>query len=146
MDDTTCEFGVALCLERLCQPCPPPEVCGDCPEGWVHLTRNGCETCQCGPRPECDLPGELCDPGSGVDDVCYDGATCAECWDPWQPGCCSNTCSMAGCASPAPVGCFTACPPELNCPSCATGTCECDGQQWRCDAVCAETPFVCSFP
>lgn len=144
VDDTACAFGLEMCIDQFCQACPPTDVCAPCPDGWIPLTRNGCPTCQCGPPSECDRPGEVCPDGTA--DACYDGATCAEGCDAWQPGCCSNTCSAPGCPAPAPVGCFTACPPEANCQVCATSACECDGQQWVCDAICADdTPLLCSF-
>jgi hypothetical protein len=144
-DDSQCAFGAELCEGR-CFACPSTDVCPPCPDGWVPLQRNGCATCQCGPPPQCDTPGELCDP-TGPGTVCYSGASCAEGCGANVPGCCSNTCAALGCSDPAPIGCVTACRPELGCSLCATSSCSCVDSAWVCDAICVENiNGVCSYP
>jgi len=147
--DEQCTFGAAICEDRRCVDCPPTDLCGACPDGWVPLTRNGCPTCQCAPPSECDFPGDSCDPGGTTGEICYGGQTCAEGCDGTQPGCCSNACSAAGCPDRAPVGCFMECPSASPCTLCAAGTCECDGVAWQCTAVCVEdlaVTFTCTYP
>jgi hypothetical protein len=144
-DDRACEYGARICENGVCEACPPPDVCPPCPEGWARLLRNGCESCQCAPPSQCELPGELCPDQASV---CYAGASCAEMCDAYTPGCCDNTCAAPGCEGPAPVGCYTDCPVELGCPSiCATSACTCDGARWSCDAVCVDDLTIsCVYP
>jgi len=139
-DDSMCTFGVEECIDRRCQPCPSIEACGECPPGWIHLTRNGCETCSCAPPPQCDLPQRNCLNG----EACYLGSCGGDC-DPSQPGCCTTVCSAAGCIEPAPAGCYMDCPPELGCGICGADSCVCRAGTWVCNPVCADSvPFTCS--
>jgi hypothetical protein len=143
--DTECSFGAEICEGR-CVACPSIDVCPPCPTGWVALARNGCPTCQCGPPPQCDVPGDLCD-AAAPDTVCYAGASCAEGCDAKVPGCCSNACATRGCPEQAPVGCVTECQPGMGCALCATSSCSCVDGAWSCDQVCVDNlASVCVYP
>jgi hypothetical protein len=133
--DTSCSYGEAMCTNSVCAPCPATDACPPCPEGWMPLLRNGCASCECAPPSQCDALGENC---SDEQQICYAGASCAAGCDATQPGCCDNVCALPGCTDPAPVGCYTDCPPELGCELCATDHCICDGLRWTCDALCVE--------
>jgi hypothetical protein len=145
-DDRACTYGAQICDADVCIACPSIAACATCPVGWVPLQRNGCPTCACAPPPACDVPGDVCP--AAPDEVCYAGASCADKCDASTPGCCSNICAAPGCQGPAPVGCFTDCPPELGCDRvCATAACKCDGAGWTCDAVCVDQVTVsCVYP
>lgn len=143
--DGDCPAGERLCDGSVCTPCPDPTTCAACAMGTVPVVRNGCTTCECGPASECTGAADpACDPMTGL--VCYPGQRCGLGCLPEEPGCCLNVCSTPGCASPAPLGCDTPCPPNLGCPSCQTAGCRCDGMAWTCDAVCAEPTGACFFP
>lgn len=143
--DRDCPAGERLCDGRMCTPCVDPATCGPCAMGTVPIVRNGCATCACGPPSECEL-----DPGDGCDamtmETCYPGLRCGTGCLPDEPGCCLNVCAISGCASPAPLGCDTPCPPNLGCARCQATACRCDGMLWTCDAVCAAPTDVCFFP
>lgn len=141
MDDTTCERGATVCDGGRCVACADPDECTPCAAGLVPLERNGCATCICAPPSECSL-----DPAECMGELCYPGMLCAPGCAPEDPGCCANACAPAGCPSPAPLGCDTVCPVELNCESCVTGACECVRDTWVCRAVCGERTGVCFQP
>lgn len=133
--DFDCPYGEAVCESPTCVPCPRTELCGECPPGFVPLVRNGCATCTCAPPPECEAayayyPYDCADPG----EMCYAGSVCADGCDPFTAGCCANTCSAAGCAGPAPLGCFTPCVDGTG-DGCATVACECVQGSWSCESA-----------
>jgi hypothetical protein len=148
VDDHSCVAGAATCDGMTCTPCPPigpGQLCPPCPANWINLTRNGCPTCECAPPNEC-APGPDGTSGCNMDpngDQCYQGERFADpgC-APDDAGCFANVCSMPGCTSPAPLGCFTACDPTTMppCQMCATTACECDPATgaWTCQSICID--------
>jgi hypothetical protein len=148
IDDHSCVEGAAICLGMTCEPCPSDpggQTCPPCPPGWINLTRNGCETCECSPPGECTLPGPDGNGGCQMDpngEQCYPGARFADpgC-APDDAGCVANVCSAPGCTSPAPLGCFTSCDATMpTCSQCATTSCECDPATgtWSCLSICID--------
>lgn len=138
--DRVCLPGT-IC-EGVCQPCPMIEPCTG-PAGWVQLERNGCPTCDFAPQPSACADPSAC---MGLD--CYLGAACARgCTAPED--CCVNVCAEPGCPPLAPLGCQTACPPELGCMLCATAMCACTGGAWECAVACVDGAALapsCFYP
>jgi hypothetical protein len=146
VDDLSCAPGEATCQGTSCVPCldggPAGQMCAQCPPGWVYLTRNGCQTCQCAPPSECSGPDGIVCGDPNMSEQCYMGASYADpgC-SPLDPGCRADVCSIPGCAEPAPLGCFTQCDPSNPaCGTCATDTCECDPSTgtWSCTQICID--------
>ncbi|HVV84969.1 MAG TPA: hypothetical protein VHE35_18020 [Kofleriaceae bacterium] len=142
--DRDCPAGERLCDGTVCVPCTDPQACAPCADGTVPVVRNDCSTCECGPASQCNPdPGA---PACADAEQCYPGQRCGAGCQPDEPGCCLDVCAQPGCASPAPLGCDTPCPPELGCETCQATGCRCDGMVWTCDAVCAPTTNACFFP
>jgi hypothetical protein len=134
VDDHQCQRGAAICDGKVCEPCTANPICPTaCPAGWVHLQRNGCETCDCAPPRTCDATMPACASG-----LCYPGAACAAGCAPGDSGCCADECAMPGCPLPVPTGCLATCPPTMTgCQVCATDACTCMAGKWQCTIVCA---------
>jgi hypothetical protein len=144
-----CATGT-LCQSNQCTECAQvADTCADpCDFGFrrFHVTRNGCETCECVPPSECTAASD-CAGG----EVCYAGAHCADgCND---PSCCSgNQCSPAGCGA-LPATCLVfGCSGGGQClAACEGTTCECDGTSWLCQGTTggvsvASCPQACAPP
>jgi hypothetical protein len=140
--DRECPHGVAVCELERCVPCRPVETCEPCPAGFAPLMRNGCPTCDCAPRSECERPD-----GCGLEQVCYVGAACAKgCVGDFT--CCANVCGPIEppCPRPAPLGCQMRCPAELGCDQCAGVNCMCMSGRWFCRPVCSTVVAPCFVP
>ncbi len=126
-----------LCDGARCLPCPfPPDgsACLPCPVPLERVVRNSCATCDCRPPSQCHgdaecAAGDRCLPGQACDPACP---------APDSLACCANACGASSCPFPVPLGCVSACPPEVLCPGpCISTACRCDGMTWTCDRVCA---------
>jgi hypothetical protein len=140
--DEECPVPRSWCENSTCIACPEnPPACEPCPRGFEYIKRNGCQTCMCTPRSECDMIGGLCNDQS----TCYQGAYCASgCRDPNL--CCANQCEAAGCVGESPEGCKIDCPSGLSCTVC-TALCRCEQDGWICTPLCNETAMpICSAP
>jgi hypothetical protein len=138
-DDTGCQPGSAICLGDLCTPCPSTAGCGACPQGWARLHRNGCETCDCAPVPECINNGTpTCNNDPNL--ACYAGERCAAGCAPSDPDCCTNECAAPGCNTPSPVGCLMQCSPNMQpqCNQCAAESCACTNGAFVCTPRCID--------
>jgi hypothetical protein len=131
-DDTDCGAQL-LCVENHCSDCPVPKNCPACPGDYKYLTRNGCQTCECGPVPECRSQAECASPYT-----CVLGAYCAQGCS--RLDCCVNACADLGCPEPAPLGCLMSCDEQSCGGLCKAEACYCDleTKSWVCKGFCAD--------